>query len=114
MGQRPCPERGTPLLAPEDDSLKFQRGKYYQATDESLGKIADEDFVIETVFRVPEDLTSEEHLLGVGRAQGSYAGYALRLTPAGNLGFVAHDEDGAGFQTTSAVLFWVPATTRWS
>ena len=70
-GAVPLPQWGTPLLGPEDDSVKLQRGKYYQSADASLGKITDEDFVIETVFRIPEDLTSEEQLWGWGAPRGA-------------------------------------------
>ena len=50
-GNVPTYNQGSPLLGPNDDSVKFNEGSYFNCSDNTVGDVATEDIVIEIVFK---------------------------------------------------------------
>src|SRR3990167_1058508 len=50
-GTAPTPNQGSPLLGPDDDSVLFNSGKYFQAGNNTFADVTTEDFVFELLFR---------------------------------------------------------------
>jgi hypothetical protein len=58
VGTQPEYNWGSPLLGPNDDSVRFKQSDYFAAPDTSFGQITTEDFIPEIIFQAPEIQTS--------------------------------------------------------
>lgn len=81
---------GSPGLGPNDDSIKFNEGNYYQASGSSFADLTTEDLVVEIVIKRVDD--GSEHRI-MGKRDGGVGWRCNQLT-SGNLRVLIQDAGG--------------------
>lgn len=106
-GSDPTPNDGSPFLGADDDSVRFNAGKYYAGSD-GLGQIATEDFAIELVIKHGSGVNKRI----VGTRDGVPKGWELFTGTVleSNIGFLIGD---AGGNTVGISLVTGLASTTW-
>jgi hypothetical protein len=80
-GTAVTPNAGSPLLGSNDDSVDFNAGEVYQASDADVGDIAEQDFVIELIFETPNSAAMRP--IGTFNATAGGAGWDIKLESSG-------------------------------